>query len=439
MSETCALADFVAQTAFDDLPATLVEKARIYILDNLAAGFIGSLQPWTKAVADMAHTLGGRAEATCFNQLLRTDVARAALVNGAAMGAFESEHIGHSSHPSATVFPAALAIAEFRHLSGRAFITALVLGYEVVSRVGAAQTPAVETDRGFHNPGANGPFGAATAAGKLLDLDELHLAWALGIAGSCSAGLVEFVWEGAMTKRIHLGRASQLGLESALLAERGVTGPTTVLEGPYGYLHAFSPRPRPEALTDDLGARWLAEQLTIKAYPVHSTAQAIVHAIRGNPVDPSSVRRVIIVTPRHPERRFLDPAPTTMLGAQYSLAYSVAVALCRDLSDPSTLSEDVLHDESIRKIAATVEVRSDAEASSARVEIDLGGEVRTFTADTFPGSPSDPLNFEAACDKLRRYARAASTPERVSQMIEHVRGLEHLPDMALLAALIASA
>src|SRR5437773_8065711 len=109
MSETRALADFVAQTAFEDLPPTLVEKARIYVLDDLAAGFIGSLQPWTQAVASVSEKLGGRPEATCFNQSLRTDVARAALINGAAMGAFESEHIGHTSHPSATVFPAALA------------------------------------------------------------------------------------------------------------------------------------------------------------------------------------------------------------------------------------------------------------------------------------------------------------------------------------------
>jgi len=441
MAETRALADFVARSEFEDLPHRLIDRCKVYVVDNLAAGFIGSLQPWTQTVASVAETLGGNPVATCFNRgkASRFDASRAALVNGAAMGAFESEHIGHASHPSSTVFPAALAIAESHHLSGRALITALLLGYEVVCRVGEAQTPAVEIERGFHNPGANGTFGAAAAVGKLLGLDGLHLAWAFGIAGSSSGGLVEFVWEGAMTKRIHLGRASQLGLESALLAKGGLTGPTTVLEGPYGYLHAFSPHPDVDKLVAGLGERWLAEDLTIKAYPLHSTAQAIVHAIRLHPLDPSQVRHVKVTTPRGvPEKRYMNPAPTTMLGAQYSLPFCIALALTRDLSDPATLTESVLGDDLLRRIAATVEVRSDPSAAATVLEIETNEERRTFTADSFPGSPGDPLDFDAASDKLRRYARAASTPERISRMIEIVHDLEQLEDTAHFAALIAS-
>jgi 2-methylcitrate dehydratase PrpD len=253
-----------------------------------------------------------------------------------------------------------------------------------------------------------------------------------------------------MTKRIHLGRASQLGLESALLAQRGVTGPTTVLEGAYGYLHAFSPRPQLEPLLAGLGERWLAEELTIKAYPVHSTAQAIVHAIRRHtatrPVDPAQVRRVSVITRQPaPERRYLDPAPTTMLGAQYSLPYCVALALSRDLSDPATLRDDVLRDEIVRRIAANVEVRSDpdgfaqaADEVTAEIEIELDGACRRLRAATFPGSPTQPLDFDGACDKLRRYARGASTPERVSRLIEQVRHLEELDDVSGLAALLGT-
>ena len=95
--------------------------------------------------------------------------------------------------------------------------------------------------------------------GKLLGLDETRMAWALGIAGSHSAGLMEFVWEGAMTKRLHEGRAAANGLESALLAQLGFTGPTTVMEGELGYLKAVSPTPHPERLTEQLGTRWLGD------------------------------------------------------------------------------------------------------------------------------------------------------------------------------------
>src|SRR5204863_8570019 len=204
-------------------------KARIYLLDNLAAGFVGSVQPWSLIVASLARDLGGSGGASVFNHAWQADVSRATLVNGVMMGAFEAEHIGHVAHPSATVFPAALALAERDHRDGQAYLAALVLGYEVVCRIGEAQTRAVEAERGFHNPGVNGAFGAAAAVGKLLGLDEEHLTWALGIAGSRACGLVEFVHEGAMTKRMHPGRAAQLGLESALLARVGFTGPTNVL------------------------------------------------------------------------------------------------------------------------------------------------------------------------------------------------------------------
>src|SRR5438093_5943497 len=151
MEPTRQLARFVAETGYQDLPAELVERAKVYLLDNLAAGFVGAVQPWSLMVASLAQDLGGKPEASVFNQPWRADVSRATLVNGAMMGAFEAEHIGHVAHPSATVFPAALAIAERDHLPGRAFIAALLLGYEVVGRIGEAQTRAVEAERGFHN------------------------------------------------------------------------------------------------------------------------------------------------------------------------------------------------------------------------------------------------------------------------------------------------
>jgi 2-methylcitrate dehydratase PrpD len=116
------------------------------------------------------------------------------------------------------VLPAALAISEHAQRDGATFLTALAVGFEVSARLARAAV-ALETVRGFHNPGVQGPFGAAAAVGKLCGLDEERLASALGIAGSASGGLLEFAWSGD-TKRLHLGRASQLGLEAALVAEK---------------------------------------------------------------------------------------------------------------------------------------------------------------------------------------------------------------------------
>ena len=439
---TRELASFVATTGFADLPAGLVEQAKPFILDNLAVGLIGSVQPWSEMVAATVHELGGSEQASIFNRDWRTDVARATLVNGVMLGAFEAEHVGHAAHPSASVFPAALAVAECNHADGQAFLLAMLLGYEVVCRVGAAQTRATEDERGFHNPGVNGVFGSAAAVGKLLGLNADQLTTAFGIAGSHAGGLIEFVFEGAMTKRLHPGRAAQLGLESALFARAGFTGPTTVLEGRHGYLQAYSPSPRAERLVADLGRNWLAAEVTPKAYPCHSTHQAVVHAIqelkRRQPIDPDSIERVLVrVEPRAADARFLERQPRTLLGAQCSLPFSCAIALTRDLSNPYTYDESALSDAGVLQLASRIEV--EATSSRQQVELELDGRHQVLPAEDYPGSVEHPLDFASAVDKLRRYAAPLVGDRRVAHIADLVLHIDRLDDVRPLAESITSA
>src|SRR5437867_4401596 len=125
-----------------------------------------------------------------------------------------------------------------------------------------------------------GPSAAAVAIGKLYGFDQGTLVSAMGLAGSCSAGLLEFAWSGADTKRLHLGRASHLGLESALLARQGLRGPATVLGGRYGYFNAFSLAPRMDRLLEGLGSDWAIQPPSLKSYATHVTHQAVVQAIQ---------------------------------------------------------------------------------------------------------------------------------------------------------------
>ena len=160
------------------------------------------------------------------------------------IGGFETDHafFQGSCHPSASVFPAAFAIAERDHLSGSSLLLSVAMGYEVVCRVGPGRHPSGGGRGGVPRPRApTRHLEDAAGAGKALGLDASRLVNALGIAGSHAGGLMEFAREGAMTKRIHVGRGSQMGLESALLAARGFTGPSTVLEGDRGFLRVYSP------------------------------------------------------------------------------------------------------------------------------------------------------------------------------------------------------
>lgn len=447
MHETRRLAQFVANTQFAHLPHHLVEDLRITVLDTFGAAFVGTAQSWAQRVIAMVQELGGRPEATVIHQGWQTDISRAALANGALIGAFECEPLT-GSHASGTVLPAALAVCQREHLPGSVFLTALAVGFEVSARIARAAV-GLETTRGFHNPGTQGPFGAAAGVGKLYGFDEDTLVSALGIAGSCSAGLLEFAWSGADTKRIHLGRASQLGLESALLAQKGLRGPATVLEGRYGYYNAFSLPPRLDRLLDGLGERWAIQPPSLKSYPTHVTHQAVVQAIQelkqAHPFDPRAISRLVIRGDPHiMDERHTVRQPETVMGGQYSLPFTAAVALTRDLSNPLVYNDAAVWDPVVRELALRVELvpeegsgHAEPGVYPAEVRIECGGQTYTLATKPHKGSPRNPFTWEDVCDKFRRFTEPIIGPRQAEAIVEAVAALEQVADMAEVARLLA--
>ena len=448
MHETRMLAQFVAQTQFIDLSPSLVEDLKIMVLDTLAAAFIGTAQPWARMVVEMVRELGGTPEASVINQAWQTDMSRAALANGAMIGAFECEPLT-GSHASGTVLPAVLAVCESEGLDGKAFLTALALGFEVSARI--AQTAVgLETTRGFHNPGTQGPLAAAVAVGKLYGFDQETLTHALGIAGSCSAGLLEFAWTGADTKRLHLGRASQLGLESALLARKGFRGPPTVLEGRYGYYNAFSLPPQLDRLLDGLGTTWAIQPPSLKSYPTHVTHQAVVQAIQEfkqeHPLEAQTITRVAIRGDPHiMDERHAVREPETVMGGQYSLPFTTAVALTRDLSNPLAYNDEAISDPVVRELAKRIELipiepSAHAEPGVYPSEVLLEYDGHSYTLPTKPhkGSPRNPLTWDEVCDKFRRFTGPIISARQAAALIEAVGRLEQLDNMAEVAQAAAS-
>src|SRR5499426_3218512 len=446
MNETRALARFVMEARFADLPSGLVENCKIAVLDALGAGFVGTRQPWAQRIVAVVHDLGGSPAAAVIGHDWRTDVARAALVNGVLIGAFECEPLT-GSHASGTVLPAALAVAERKRASGAAFITALAVGFEVSARI-ARTAVGLETVRGFHNPGTQGPFGAAAAVGKLFGLDAERLADALGIAGSSSAGLLEFAWSGGDTKRLHLGRASQLGLEAALLAREGVRGPATVLEGRSGYFNAFSTPPRIERLVAGLGSQWAIEPPSHKSYATHVTQQAVVQAIqelkRDHPLDPRAITRVVITgAPRIMEERHAGREPDEVLGGQYSLPFTTAIALTRDMADPLVYDLEAVRDPLVRDLARRIELRADSGTAHdtpgfwpAEIVVQCGSRRHAVRTRPHKGSPANPFTWEEAIEKFRRYAASILDPTRIEAIVDAVDRLERTPDLSGLVRIL---
>lgn len=447
MHETHVLAEFVDATEFTDLPATLVDDLKIIVLDTFAAAFIGTAQPWARMVVDMVRELGGTPDATVIHQAWQTDMSRAALANGALIGAFECEPLS-GSHASGTVLPAALAVCESEGLDGQMFLTALALGFEISARI-ARTAVGLESTRGFHNPGTQGPFGAAAAVGKLYGLSLETLTSAFGIAGSSSAGLLEFAWTGADTKRLHLGRASQLGLESVLLAQKGFRGPPTVLEGRYGYYNAFSLPPELDRLLEELGETWFIQPPSLKSYPVHVTQQAVVQAIQAyrqeHPLDPQHITRVVISGDPHiMDERHAMREPDSIMGGQYSLPFTAAVALTRDLSNPLAYDDDAIKDPLVRELAQRIELVP-VEPSAypepgiypAEILLECNGRSDTLSTTPHKGSPRNPFTWDEVCAKFQRYTATIVGPKQAKALIEAVQHLEQLDNMAEVAEALA--
>lgn len=455
MNETRQLAEFVAKTGYKDLPRDVIEIGKVYTLDAVSSGIVGADLPWCEMVAGVAKEAGCRGESTVFLHPWRTSPAYAALINGTMIGGFETDHAygPGSTHPSAAAFPAALGLGEKEHIDGKTLLTAMTLAYEVLCRVGDGATRAVEDRAGFHGPGTNAPFGGAAAAGKVLGLDTKQMMNAFGIAGSHGAGLLEFAHEGAMIKRMHMARGCQTGLESALLANKGFTGPSTVLEGKYGFWKVYSPSPKPELAVEGLGQEWRMKRMMVKPYACHGTQMAVVEGLvkfrKESGIDAKAISKVRVVGPTQMVEKHDDREATTIMGAQYSGPFCAAIALVRDIGNPQIFkSEDVIRDPEVRALAKKVEMVADEKrfgfaAISGRTRSEVTVEMKDgkryeLEFMGFKGAPDSPLTFEDITDKFRRFTVPIIGEKKAAEIIEKVRNLETIGDINELTRLLGS-
>ncbi|HWB37039.1 MAG TPA: MmgE/PrpD family protein, partial [Rugosimonospora sp.] len=272
------LAEFAAACR-DALPDAVVEDAACRVLDVLgnahaATALTGADEPHHAVLRVLARR-GGPAEAEVVGSPVALPAPAAALVNGTLAHAldFDDTHLPSVLHPSSSVVPAALAMAQARSASGAQLLAAVAAGIEVCNRLGmASYAPAMRNsvffEKGFHATSICGTVGAAVAAAMLAGADRGQLASAMGIAASMGAGLIEANRTGGSVKRIHCGWAAHAGIEAAEFAVEGITGPPTVLEGRFGFLRAYLDDDYDlAALLDGLGQRFELLRTVYKPYP----------------------------------------------------------------------------------------------------------------------------------------------------------------------------
>src|ERR1700680_1757365 len=411
--QTTRLAEYAVGLRYEEIPAEVLQRAKDCIADTVGTILFGSQFPWSKMIIAQARRMGTGGSCAILGSGARVCALGAALAHGAMTHAFEQDNLtfpDSSVHPGASLVSSGLAVAQEGGMNGRDLLTAFVAGAEVMIRIGRA-TKRTNEARGFHAPGSVGPFGAAVASGKLMQFDALKMTNALGIAGSTSGGLVEFsrVRNGAMVKRLHLGRAAEGGVLAASLAADGFTGPTTVLEGPAGFLKAFCNEIDLSQLTLGLDKDYESLTIMLKRFACHITAHTAVeaiidlrakHGISGNDVASVQVegsRRMATVNN--------IPHPDDILIGQVSIPFCAALALYRNAVDPYSFDEGATRDAAIMSMASRVKVKAapgqagdDIASTVTRALRD--GRVLTQRVTEFLGTPARPLTGKGMREKF---------------------------------------
>jgi 2-methylcitrate dehydratase PrpD len=442
MKETAELARYGATCRYEDIPPDVVDRAKQCITDTVAAVVFGYDMPWSRMIVAFAEKNGAGGNSRILGGGAgRVHAPAAALANGALAHAFEMDNLTWPNtgvHPGATLLASGLAVAQERGSAGRDLITAVVAGAEVMIRIGRATQHSNE-GRGFHAPGTTGPFGAAVTCGKLMGFDAERMQNALGIAGSLACGLLEFAraGNGAMVKRLHLGRAAESGVLAASLAGEGFTGPASVLEGEFGFLRVFcGSKFDARELTRGLGESYATRSIMLKRFPCHITAHTSVQAIldlraryRYGAADVAAIQ---IAGNDKMARVNNIPSPADIMMAQYSIPFCVALAHVRDPRDPRSFDESALRDAQIRSLAerVTITIAKDRPTPlAADVTVTLkDGRVLTRFVAGFKGTPEQPLNRAELREKFLMLTRHCP-PDHMGDMFDRLQNLEHESDL----------
>jgi 2-methylcitrate dehydratase PrpD len=337
---TRRLAEFAARISYEKLPFEVKERSKWLITDvvgiALRARHEAESTPSLLAAATDLGLAQGRA--TVIGDHATYSPPGAALINGTLAHSldFDDTHAPGSIHSSAPIVPAALAAAEMVGAGGRDIIAAIVAGYEIQIRLSLALIPKDHYDRGFHPTATCGVFGAAAAAGRVFGMSADDIASAFGIALSQSAGSMQYLIDGAYTKRFQVGYAAMSGLIAATFAREGFHGPAEAIEGKAGFLHAYAPNPQYEKAVAGLGERYETLGIAIKPYPAcrytHAAVDALVELRSAHDLKLKDIESVEIGLPRTGWKLVGDPLqdkqrPQSIVDGQFSMPFVAAVAL----------------------------------------------------------------------------------------------------------------
>lgn len=443
------LAEFVVATRWEDFAPATVAAAKDVVLDTVGAILAGSRLSENANFAGLAATMGGPGKATVFGHAARVPPVWATMVNataGVSLEMDEGNRLG-GGHPSIHVTPGAIAVGEDLGRSGSEVLASIIVGYEVISRIGTATTIRPEV----HSHGTWGTIGTAAAAARLMGFDPAETRVAMNLAMSMSpANTWTPCIEGATVRNLYPGRSGFQGIMAAHLSQCGYTA---IADGPADLYRTFLGEGfDPEAVIDGLGdpGSLRIQQNYFKLHACclynHPVLDAVQDLLREEPFAPSDVKSIAVTAP--PIAGIMaHPHPDNMLAAKFSIPYAVAAAVCYGRTDVTAFLPERVDSADIRQLAARVSLDSDSEMNlrrydypAARVAVQLAdGRIRRAEVTSQRGDFSNPAGREELLGKFDLLARDTLGVDGVQQVVEAVCRLDSSSDVGELTALLSTA
>ena len=311
----------------------------------------------------------GNGSCTAIGHARTLDAAGAAFVNGTSAHGedFDDTFEGGPVHAGAVIVPAILAIAERNSIEGSDALRGIAVGVEVMCRASLV-APKLIHEAGFHPTAVLGAMGAAAGVAAALHLSRNEFVHALGIAGSMASGIIEYLAEGAWTKRMHPGWAAQSGIRAADLARAGFVGPRTVFEGTHGLYYGFARTAGGDwaKLLDGFGSQWLAASIAFKPYACGTMTQPYVDCARrlAKKIDVENIKEIICEAAEGTVHRLWEPLaakqrPPNAYAAKFSQPYCIAAGFVLGHAGLDAFTEERVRDERLRGLAAKVRYEID--------------------------------------------------------------------------------
>lgn len=435
---TAILADYVVHAEPSAVPADVRQEAVRSLFNWVGCCLGGARHTTTDRALAAVLEFSGPAQATVLGRRERLDIMHTALINGITSHVldFDDTHLETIIHPAGPVASAILALGEQRAISGDEFLHALILGIEVECRIGKAVYPS-HYERGFHITGTAGVFGAAAAAGRLLDLSQEQMQWALGIAATQSAGLKDMF--GTMCKSFHVGSAGQNGLKAALLAAKNFTSSTKGIEAAEGFAFAYSDEQDFSQITDGLGNTFEVSRNTYKPFACGIVTHPIIdgciqlrneHKLGAEQISAVDLRVNPLVLKLTGKK-----TPQSGLESKFSIYHACAAAIIRGAAGPDEFNDETARSPDVITLRDKVTAVADDNVSEEEAFVSISltdGRVLDTHIEHAIGSLERPMSNAALEEKFGAQAVAAIPQAQVARVMElcwAVESLENISDL----------